>query len=118
MLAFVNQYNSDNGTAIGVYPEAKAASSDLNTKILQELVSAGFASTSDGVYIQSFSNAALMEIEAQQADEGADIDLIALGYMVSGGLWYGTDGVGDLAAMAADGIDGLGIYIGSPGLGS
>lgn len=117
VLDFANQWNSDNGTSIGVYPEAKAASSELNAKIVTQLVSKGFSSTADNhVYIQSFSVNALTEIDTLLDEASADIDLISLGYVIAGGGWYGTDGTTDLATLVSQGIDGLGVYISSPGL--
>ncbi|MFT4150051.1 MAG: glycerophosphodiester phosphodiesterase family protein [Paracoccaceae bacterium] len=113
VVDFVNQYNADHGTNIGIYPEAKAASSVLNQKIVETLAAGGFTSTAaDNVYIQSFSVNALTEIAGLQSTYGTDIDLIALGY-ASGDQYTGTDG-GPLDLSSLVGVvDGFGIYIGT-----
>jgi len=112
VLDLANRYNADNGTQIGVYPEAKAASSELNEKIVQSLAAHGFKNTAaDKVYIQSFSIDALNEIGGFQAAEGTDIDLIALG-SVNASYELGGLTLTELAAI----VDGLGISLRSPGL--
>ncbi len=115
VLDFANQWRADTGVDLGVYPEAKAADAALNLKLVQTLAAKGFQTTADGAYIQSFSVAALDEIESFQLAEGTDIDLVSLGYWVggplTGGAWTGTDGSTTLADVAGK-VDGLGIYIG------
>ena len=80
VLDFLVTYNAENGTDIGIYPEAKSPTSETASRqIVQQLNAAGFNSANDKVFIQSFDLVALRAIADIQEEEGSTQRLAALG---------------------------------------
>ena len=82
VIGLASGWNADRGADVGVYPEAKAASPELNRKIIEELAAGGFGDPGDKAIIQSFSFAALRDILSIQGALGTDIFQAALGAAV------------------------------------
>ncbi len=62
VIGLASGWNADRGADVGIYPEAKAASPELNRKIIEELAAGGFGDPGDKAIIQNFSFAALRDI--------------------------------------------------------
>lgn len=111
VLNLLNDYNTANGTNIGIYPEAKAPTTTaMNRQILEELQAAGLTSSADKVFIQSFDFNGLREIGDMQATFGSDQLLVALGNasMIGGDYFVGGTRLSDIAGFA----NGLGVSLG------
>jgi glycerophosphoryl diester phosphodiesterase len=118
VLAFLNDYNTANGTDIGIYPEAKTPNRpEMNRQIVEQLSEFGFTSRAQPVYIQSFSYDALRDLLSVQSELGTDMRQVALGGAVQvGGTFgifeFGTGLFHDFGAVSAF-ADGLGVFIGA-----
>lgn len=111
ILTFLNDYNTTNGTSIGIYPEAKNPTSTLmNRQIVEQLRDAGFTSAADQVFIQSFNFGALREIAAIQDELGTDMLQVALGSPLNLFGWrLGTTPLSEVATFAS----GVGVPVNS-----
>ena len=67
------------GRTIGLYPEAKISDPLMEDKILESLQAYGYGSSTDMVFIQSFSFDTLASIRAKQNALGMDIQEVFLG---------------------------------------
>lgn len=67
------------GRTVGIYPEAKIADPLMEDKILSTLAAYGYGSSSDKVFIQSFSLDTLKSIRLKQEALGMDIQEVFLG---------------------------------------
>ncbi|WP_201158429.1 glycerophosphodiester phosphodiesterase family protein [Rhodobaculum claviforme] len=118
VLTFLTDYNTANGTDIGIYPESKTPNRpELSRKLVEELREFGFTSAAQPVYIQTFSFEGLLDLGAIQAELGTDMRQVALGgAIVSGGVFgifeFGTNSFFDLATIS-ERADGLGVFIGN-----
>lgn len=111
VLDFLVAYNTDNGTEIGIYPEAKSPTSELGSRqIVQQLNAAGFNSANDKVFIQSFDFNALRAIAKIQEEESSSQLLTALGgvsLLASGEYSIGGATLAEIATFA----DGVGVSL-------
>ncbi|WP_103333283.1 glycerophosphodiester phosphodiesterase family protein [Pseudotabrizicola formosa] len=111
VLDFLVEYNTANGTEIGIYPEAKSPTSAFGSRqIVQQLNAAGFNSANDKVFIQSFDLAALRAIAAIQEEEDSSQRLAALGsvsLLVTGEYSIGGMTLAEIATFA----DGVGVSL-------
>ena len=67
------------GRTIGIYPEAKQADAAMEDNILATLKQQRYASRDDKVYIQSFSDETVKNLDAKQRALGLKMPLILLG---------------------------------------
>lgn len=117
VLTFLTDYNTANGTDIGIYPESKTPNRpELSRSMVAQLKEFGFTSADQPVYLQTFSFQGLLDLQAIQADLGTDMRQVALGgAVVDEGLFgifeFATGTVLDMATVAGR-ADGLGVFIG------
>ena len=112
VLDLLTEWNTANGTSVGVYPESKTPyNSAQNQKIVQTLVEKGYTSAEDKVILQSFVYASIVEMGEALEANGAEAQLAQLGgvQMVNGVYGVtGTDGFHTLEQIAAV-ADGVGV---------
>ncbi|CAN5913564.1 glycerophosphodiester phosphodiesterase [soil metagenome] len=103
------------GRTVGIYPEAKQADPLMENQILSTLVSNGYTSAANKVYIQSFSDVTLRSIDVKQKAQGLDMPLILLGVAVTkadGTAMMGlTNGTALTFADVASFADGISVVI-------
>jgi glycerophosphoryl diester phosphodiesterase len=111
ILDFLVDYNTANGTDIGIYPEAKSPTSESGSRlIVQQLNAAGFNSANDKVFIQSFDFNALRAIADIQEEESSNQLLAALGgvsLLSTGEYSVGGSTLAEIATFA----DGVGVSL-------
>ena len=106
------------GRSVGIYPEAKQADPVMEDKILEALQRNGYDATPEEVFVQSFSDATVRNLDAKQRALGLELPLVLLGAAVTqpdGTAVMGVRGgvrlaLADVAAFA----DGVGIVINKP----
>ncbi|WOI54980.1 glycerophosphodiester phosphodiesterase family protein [Palleronia sp. LCG004] len=122
VIEFVASHNATTGTRIGLYPEAKAPSTDnLNRQIVDGLKAAGFDAPEDNTFIQTFSHDTAAEIARLQDLAQIDNAIAALGAAVlSEDGVYGvsdyTTGTFNSLSYLASFADGVGVSLGSSNL--
>ncbi|MCR5866546.1 MULTISPECIES: glycerophosphodiester phosphodiesterase family protein [Aquincola] len=108
VIDFTKQQSALAGREIGIYPEVKTAGLEIETKVLDTLVANGYK-TGDKVFIQSFNASSIQNINTRQTQLGYDFQLVVLGSANA----IGTLGLANIAQYA----DGVGVSIGSAGMG-
>ncbi|WP_136684669.1 glycerophosphodiester phosphodiesterase family protein [Falsirhodobacter xinxiangensis] len=121
VLVWLDEYNAENGTDIGIYPESKAPyNAALNTAIAQSLSTHGYTEAADKVILQSFSFDSAEELAALTDSMMIDATIAQLGSatLLDGvfGMTYGGE-FRSLEALA-EYVEGLGVSISSPALGA
>jgi len=117
VLDFVRGYNQAKTANIGVYPEAKTPNTTaMNQEIVAKMKTYGFAARSQNSFIQTFSHAGALELNAMQDVAGIDNAIAALGYvgLVDGQYFVYDAIVGELNSLddLAGFADGVGVSLG------
>ncbi len=80
MLSFLSDYNRDNGTSVGIYPESKHPfNAEKNAKIIQSLKDSGFTEAADKVILQSFARANVVDLVDLLGKNGMVAEVAQLG---------------------------------------
>ncbi|QCO55145.1 VPLPA-CTERM sorting domain-containing protein [Pseudorhodobacter turbinis] len=115
VLDLLTEYNTANGTEIGIYPESKTPyNSPQNQAIVATLKDKGYDEPSDKVILQSFVRESIIEMGEALIDQGVSASLAQLGgvRLVDGVYGVsGSDGFFSLAEIA-DIADGVGVSAG------
>lgn len=104
VITLARRLSAETGREIGIYPEAKIAGDEIESKILQALIANGYTS-GDKVFIQSFHAAAVQGLRDKQAALGFDFQLVMLGSVTA----LRNLGLNNIASFA----DGMGVSIGA-----
>lgn len=104
VITLAQRLSAETGREIGIYPEAKIAGDEIESKILEALIANGYTSTSK-VFIQSFHASAVRGLREKQAALGLDFQLVMLG-SVNALRNLGLDNIAGFA-------DGMGVSIGA-----
>lgn len=105
VITLAQRLSAQTGREIGIYPEAKVAGDEIESKILQALIANGYTS-SNKVFIQSFHAAAVKGLRDKQSALGLDFQLVMLG-SVSALRNLGLDNIADFADGVGVSISGL-----------
>lgn len=104
VLAFLNDYNTANGTSVGVYPESKHPfDSEKNGKIIASLKNNGFTTAADKVILQSFAHQTVGDLTSLLDTNGMEAEVAQLGSVrLQDGVYgvNGTDGFNTLETIA------------------
>ncbi|OSP55835.1 glycerophosphodiester phosphodiesterase family protein [Pseudoruegeria sp. SK021] len=115
VLDLLTEYNTTNGTEIGIYPESKTPyNSAQNQAIVATLKDKGYDEPSDKVILQSFVFNSIIEMAEASDEQGVSASFAQLGsvYTVDGEYGvYGSDGFNTLTDIAGV-ADGVGVSSG------
>lgn len=104
VLGYLKDYNTANGTSIGVYPESKHPySNEKNGKIIASLKDNGFTTAADKVILQSFARQSVAELTSMLSLENMTAEVAQLGSVVASNGTHsvrGSDGTFSLADIA------------------
>lgn len=104
VLGFLADYNSDNGTSVGIYPESKHPfDATKNAKIVQSLKDHGFTDADDKVILQSFARKSVVDLTDLLGKNGMIAEVAQLGSVHQENGAYGvrgSDGTFSLESIA------------------
>lgn len=104
VLTFLKDYNTANGTSVGVYPESKHPfDGEKNGKIIASLKANGFATAADKVILQSFAHQTVVDLAGLLQTGGMEAELAQLGSVrLQDGVYgvNGSDGFNTLETIA------------------
>lgn len=115
VLTYLKDYNTANGTSVGIYPEAKSPFDSVKEqKIIDSLKSHGFTTAADKVILQSFAYESVVNLTSLLETNGMEAEVAQLGSVrLQDGVYgvSGSDGFNSLEKLA-DVATGVGVSYG------
>lgn len=104
VLGYLKDYNTANGTAVGIYPEAKAPfDAGKEQKIIASLKANGFTAAADKVILQSFAYQSVVNLTSLLDTNGMEAEVAQLGSVrIQDGIYgvNGSDGFNSLETLS------------------